>query len=213
MVNIAEFFHDSYQQGLRKLSQLQSETYEEAIEKYRDAFISDIVMIKMDNSIKDIKEDNGYIKNIFNIITGINISEIEEFFNRIRDIYINWIDSQGQIALEEFENLLNDISFNSFKYDLSNNVLFRGRYSESILTPWDMFHIPFNKRYLIGNQRYSLTGQPLLYLGFSILDVLAELNCDFNEFDEVKLCTYKPNQNFRVLDLRNDFYEYLRYNP
>ena len=61
MVNIAEFFHDSYQQGLRKLSQLQSETYEEAIEKYRDAFISDIVMIKMDNSIKDIKEDNGYI--------------------------------------------------------------------------------------------------------------------------------------------------------
>lgn len=76
-----------------------------------------------------------------------------------------------------------------------------------------MFHIPFNKRYLIGNQRYSLTGQPLLYLGFSILDVLAELNCDLNEFDKVKLCTYKPNENFRVFDLRNDFYEYLRYNP
>lgn len=88
MVNIAEFFHDSYQQGLRKLSQLQSETYEEAIEKYRDAFISDIVMIKMDNSIEYIKEDNEYIKNIFNIITEINISEIEEFFNMIRDIYI-----------------------------------------------------------------------------------------------------------------------------
>ena len=105
MVNIVEFFHDSYQQRLRKLSQLQSETYEEAIEKYRDAFISDIFMIKMDTSIEDTKDDNGYIKNIFNIITEINISEIEEFFNRIRDIYINWIDSQGQIALEDFENL------------------------------------------------------------------------------------------------------------
>ena len=115
MVNIVEFFHDSYQQRLRKLSQLQSETYEEAIEKYRDAFISDIFMIKMDTSIEDTKDDNGYIKNIFNIITEINISEIEEFFNRIRDIYINWIDSQGQIALEDFENLLNDINFNSFK--------------------------------------------------------------------------------------------------
>ena len=213
MVNIVEFFHDSYQQRLRKLSQLQSETYEEAIEKYRDAFISDIFMIKMDTSIEDTKDDNGYIKNIFNIITEINISEIEEFFNRIRDIYINWIDSQGQIALEDFENLLNDINFNSFKYDLRNNVLFRGRYSDCILTPWDMFHIPFNKRYLIGNQRYSLTGQPLLYLGFSILDVLAELNCDTNEFERVKLCTYKPNENFRVFDLRNDFYEYLIYNP
>lgn len=53
----------------------------------------------------------------------------------------------------------------------------------------------------------------MLYLGFSILDVLAELNCDFNKFDEVKLCTYKPNKNFRVFDLRNSFYEYLRYNP
>lgn len=135
MVNIAGFFHDSYQQGLRKLSQLQSETYEEAIEKYRDAFISDIVMIKMDNSIEYIKEDNEYIKNIFNIITEINISEIEEFFNMIRDIYIKWIDSHGQLALDEFEKLLKDINFNSFKYDLSNNVLFRGRYSDSILTP------------------------------------------------------------------------------
>ena len=96
------------------MSQLQSETYEEAIEKYRDAFISDIVMIKMDNSIEYIKEDNEYIKNIFNIITEINISEIEEFFNMIRDIYIKWIDSHGQLALDEFEKLLKDINFNSF---------------------------------------------------------------------------------------------------
>lgn len=71
MVNTIEFFQDSYQQQLRKLSQLQSETYEEAIEKYRDSFISDIMMIKMDNNIEDIKEDNGYIKNIFNIITHL----------------------------------------------------------------------------------------------------------------------------------------------
>lgn len=211
MVNAVEFFYDSYQKGLRKLSQLQSETYEEAIEKYRDAFISDIIMIKMDNNIG--KLDNTHIRNIFNIITEINISEIEVFFNKIRDIYIKWIDSHGQIALQEFENLLNDIKFNDFKYDLSNDVLFRGRYSDSILTPWDMFHIPFNKRYLIGNQRYSLTGQPLLYLGFSILDILAELNCDLDEFNQVKLCTYKPNKTFRVFDLRNDFYEYLSYNP
>ena len=39
-----------------------------------------------------------------------------------------------------------------------------------------MFHIPFNKRYLIGNQRYSLTGQPMLYIGSSVIDVAKEID-------------------------------------
>lgn len=30
-----------------------------------------------------------------------------------------------------------------------------------------MFHIPYNKRFLVGNQRYSISGIPCLYLGQS----------------------------------------------
>lgn len=213
MVNEIEFLHDSYQERLRNLAQVQSETYEEALEKYRDSFVAEIMLIRQGNKTISEKDINEKSRHLLEFIREINIEEVEGFFNEIIEIYIQWIDSKGQLAMENFEELLENMKFEDFKYDLSNNVLFRGRYSQSILTPWDMFHIPFNRRYLIGNQRYSLTGQPLLYLGFSVWDVLAELDSDFEEFDNVKLCPFKLKEDFRVFDLRNEFYKYFKYNP
>ena len=40
----------------------------------------------------------------------------------------------------------------------------------------EMYHIPFNKRYLIGNERYSLTGFPTFYLSSSIYSCWEECN-------------------------------------
>lgn len=213
MVDIIEFLHDSYQEKLRNLAQVQSETYEGALEKYKDSFIAEIILIGENKNLQVKAYENDNCKLISEIIKEISIDEIKEFFDKIIDIYIEWIDSKGQEAMKNFEILLKSIEFQNYKYDLSNNVLFRGRSSEGILTPWDMFHIPFNRRYLIGNQRYSLTGQPLLYLGFSVLDVLAELDSNFEEFESVKLCAFKLKRDFRVFDLRNEFYKYLVYNP
>ncbi|MGL5353360.1 MAG: hypothetical protein ACRDA5_08530, partial [Clostridium sp.] len=213
MVNEIEFLHDSYQERLRNLAQVQSETYEQALEKYRDSFIAEIILIRQGSKLISDKNINKKSIQLINFIREINIDEVVTLFNSIIEIYEQWIDSKGQNAMKKFEELLERIEFEDFKYDLRNNVLFRGRYSQSILTPWDMFHIPFNKRYLIGNQRYSLTGQPLLYLGFSVLDVLAELDSDYNEFDDVKLCPFKLKEDLRVFDLRNEFYKYFKYNP
>ena len=206
-MNIIDFLHDSYQEGLRNLAQVQSETYEEAIEKYRDSFISEIILMRRKGN--DINSINKKTNRIIEFINEIPIEDIEEFFNKILSVYIMWIDSKGKEALKNFEDILDSINYKQFKYDLSNNILFRGRQCDSILTPFDMFHIPFNKRYLIGNQRYSLTGQPLLYLGFSVLDILAELDNNYYDYKNIKLCAYKMKVGFNVLDLRNSFYEYL----
>lgn len=101
------------------------------------------------------------------------------------------------------------------EYNLNGKVLFRGRKNNHILTEQDMYHIPFNRRYLIENQRYSVTGQPLLYLGFSILDVVAELNIDLDDKESVeslKISTFALKENFMVYDLRNRFYRYFKSN-
>ncbi|CDM68023.1 Hypothetical protein CM240_0859 [Clostridium bornimense] len=210
-MNIIDFLHDSYQEGLRNLAQVQSETYEEAIEKYRDSFISEMILMRRKDN--DIKSINKKTSKVIEFINDIPIGEIEEFFNKVLSVYIMWIDSKGKEALKNFEEILDSINYKQFKYDLSNNILFRGRQCESILTPFDMFHIPFNKRYLIGNQRYSLTGQPLLYLGFSVLDILAELDNNYYDYRNIKLCAYKMKVGFNVLDLRNSFYEYFQEDP
>lgn len=64
-----------------------------------------------------------------------------------------------------------------------------------------MFHIPFNKRYLINNQRYSLTGQPIVYIGKSVIDLVEEL--DVTDFDNFKVSTIQLPENIRIFDLRN----------
>lgn len=70
-----------------------------------------------------------------------------------------------------------------------------------------MFHIPFNKRYLINNQRYSLTGQPLIYIGSSIIDVMEEL--DVEKVEELKISAVQIHEGIKLYDLRNNIYEEL----
>lgn len=42
--------------------------------------------------------------------------------------------------------------------------------------PLDLFHVPFEKRHLIGNNRFSLSGLPCLYFGSSIYGCWEEMN-------------------------------------
>lgn len=51
----------------------------------------------------------------------------------------------------------------------------------------EMYHIPFNKRYLIGNERYSLTGFPTFYLSSSIYSCWEECNRCNLDFSNVAL--------------------------
>ena len=80
-MNIIDFLHDSYQEGLRNLAQVQSETYEEAIEKYRDSFISEMILMRRKGN--DINSINKKTSKVIEFINDIPIEEIEEFFNKI----------------------------------------------------------------------------------------------------------------------------------
>lgn len=87
------------------------------------------------------------------------------------------------------------------------DLYLKGRATSDVLTSWDMFRIPFNKRYLINNQRYSLTGQPLMYIGSSIIDVMEEL--DVEKIEELKISAVQIPEEIKLYDLRNNIYEEL----
>ncbi len=210
---VIDFLHDNYQENLRNFCQLQSEKYEEALERYKYAFISEIKLIKNDKGLCAVHKGHDYGELILSLFNQIKLEEVEEFFDKIVESYISWINTKGECALKLLEEILEKYGVLEFSVDISEYIFFRGRRSDNILTPWDMFHIPFNKRYLISNQRYSLTGQPLVYLGLSIYDVLSELDMDFNNFNSIKISTYKFQDEFIVYDLRNEFYKYFGYNP
>lgn len=63
----------------------------------------------------------------------------------------------------------------------------------------EMYHIPFNKRYLIGNERYSLTGFPTFYLSSSIYSCWEECNRCNLDFSNVAL--FKNTNKLLFLDM------------
>ena len=123
----------------------------------------------------------------------IKKKEIENFFNTIKECYTLWIDAKTSEALEKFEDLLKTrglIYKEEAKEkdvllvkDIDKQVFFRGRKSDEFLGKRDMFHVPYNKRYNLRNERFSLTGQPILYLGNTIADIVEELDIDLNDKD------------------------------
>lgn len=91
---------------------------------------------------------------------------------------------------------------------------FRARTSNySSLTSKDMKHIPFNKRGIIANQRYSINGIPCLYLGSSVFVCWEELERPTP--DTLWINRYKPTQmceaSFKVLNLSTTAYMLCNY--
>lgn len=82
-----------------------------------------------------------------------------------------------------------------------NFPFFRARSNESgfLYPSTDMFHIPFEKRYLIGNQRYSITGLPCLYLGGSPYICWEELNRP--DYQRCNYCGVSNNVAISLYDL------------
>lgn len=63
----------------------------------------------------------------------------------------------------------------------------------------EMFHIPFEKRGIVGNQRYSMSGYPCLYLGSSIYCCWEETNRP--NVDMFNVVSLKHVKELKFIDL------------
>ena len=206
---LIEFFSDNKQKDLRRLAQNQSESYEDALEIYKKLFISYFSQIKEKCDEKKCNIDNN-CDNFKKAILDIKIEDIKSFFDNMKKIYIFWIDAKVKDSLELFIKTMDDYRlWDFYDNDIKKDIFFKGRIDKNILTKWEMFHIPFNKRYLIKNQRYSLTGQPIVYLGKSILDIMEELDIDEENIGNLKISCVKIKGDLKVYDLRSDIYKIL----
>lgn len=211
MKNIEEFLYDSEQAKLRKLAQLQNERFENTLDSYKELFIANffsVLKTPLDKELIKYKQ----LEQIKGHLLGITKVEIEEIFSKLKNIYLKWLQSDSVSAVNEFKEILISYNLTGYKRDISNEVLFRGRWKNSVpFNKYDMFHIPYDKRFLIDNQRYSLPGIPFLYLGTSVYDVTIELDCDLNEIEKLMFSYfYIKNEAFEVFDFTNGFYEHLK---
>lgn len=201
------FFSPEYQRHL-KCQTHNIERFENRLQKYKQLFINKLKKLKsieecnckyhnvlnLENS--EYEKYVNYTNKYFKIILD-NTSIIEEFFNLIIDTYILYISKSYKHAVEQFWEVLQKYKLNnSLSNSVFNEILFfRARLNDNsydINNPKNFFHIPFNQRYKVGNQRFSISGQPMLYFGNSILTICKELE---KTTDELAFSAFIPTYN------------------
>lgn len=212
-------FFDSKNQSALKSSTFGISRFENKLKKYKETYLHELknlVSVKTCTCKYSIADNNfekwsdSFLKN-----TIANISVVESTFEMLSEVYFEHISSGQKNSIDKMWKFIidNNLATGSENPIAYNQLLFRGRENDgkiNIQDPNTFFHIPFNKRYLIGNQRFSIAGQPMVYFGKSILGVEKELGLPFNK---LSVAAYIPKYyiyyNKKVFELKNTIFDIL----
>ncbi len=158
-------------------------------EKFNSYLIDSTDLEKDDNSeLNELKSCQGKILKVISLYFEGNLLKAFECFQDLMDVH--------------FFNIVGED-----KTIEKGSVFFRIRKMDSSFLDdkMELFHIPFQKRSKVSNQRFSLVGFPCLYLGDSLYVCWEELNRPkSNEFLASKLEYNKPRKKLRLIDIRLD---------
>lgn len=143
----------------------------------------------------------GSLKDSAFLSEDVDAPKAEEEVQSVMDNICTIIDSYhtGKIiaALNETTHLL----YKDFYIEIPTGTpLFRARGNDTgfLYKKEEMFHIPFDKRHLVGNQRYSISGLPCLYLGGSPYVCWEELGRP--DYQKCNFSGFKTNEVVYVYD-------------
>lgn len=137
------------------------------------------------------------------------LHKLTEFQKLIRACLQEHCCGQRHNAKKFFDDALTQIPVMSLCSPVQHNIYYRARPTKVIEqtgqhvkhTKDEMFHIPFEDRYKVSDQRYSYPGLPCLYLGESV-DVCCE---ELEKWDEdLNLAIYRLNtaeKQMLIMDL------------
>lgn len=174
-----------------------------------EELIQNIPPFKQHQDNKNIKD---YITDYINhIMRKDDLDVSEKLKNAINDICESLFQAEKLFltgSISECYNTINDLLFrNNHLSNISINIptgscYYRMRSSDNgyLFSKEEMFHIPFNNRRKIQNQRFSLSGYPCLYLGSSTYICWEELNRPKIETANISLL--KTKRELTLLDLR-----------
>lgn len=214
------FFKYDYQSDLIHFAQMLDPSYEGALIEYCGIFTAHLIKcFEMDRArgcVSKLHDNVGLIlnsvekdklkKEIMLSDEKYEVSIISEMFALIGSAYHRWTTCDLGTAIEIMNIILNEtVNITTISdYTIpSETVLYRGRTSEKQLDKADMFHIPFMQAYKIRNQRFSITGQPLLYLTENVFGVFNELAIQTrDEYEKLHIVQYRTNNSFdKIADM------------
>lgn len=134
--------------------------------------------------------------------TGLSLTSIMgkiDITNKIiRQILSAFLRGNQLDALQKTHKMMQSMKFEKMSLDApmykcrENSKLFHFSKNE-------MFHIPYDKRNIVGNQRFSLSGLPCLYLGGSSYICWEELGR--RDLNSANYCGYSLREDINMFDL------------
>lgn len=194
-------FFENHQQNIIKKSSYTNSKFEEALKTYKHNFIKELKEMKSIEKCKCCKQNNypkkfvEYTNLLLKDLTE-NYDYINEVFDEIINIYLTYI-TQGRIrAYSSMLSFLNKtIKEKDFETDNAfSKPMFRIRRKNNKYNSEEFYeytHLPFNKRYLSENNRFSVCGQPMIYMAESIEVALKEL--DIKDINDANIALFIPN--------------------
>lgn len=138
-------------------------TIKSTIKKEKESFVARYT--DMLESNKHRKFSEGFYKSLAD-----QLPKIRKVFNLLSRIIEFYDNADMAAAQEEFDTLMNLLESHLFLSDIywpyapSGFYRIRESSQKKLTEPVELFHIPYNSRQLITNERYSLAGHPCLYL-------------------------------------------------
>lgn len=173
-------------------------SYYKTLKKGLDLFEDKIIKLKGNSELSNrIKAEFENIeinnKKILQVISSYLLGNSGKAYNLLEELLESEFYQQKISYLVEKDNSSSN----------DNSKLLRIRVSKKQLSAREeMFHIPFSKRHLVANQRFSIAGLPCLYLGSSIYVCWLELGR--KDFGELWITGYRSQNNFKLLNLAYD---------
>lgn len=197
------FISDSFQSELKQKAQEESGgRFENALSKYSELFFDELRRLKsshdidiLDNKFKN-KADLYECSNLAYDDIKRNINTYKKLFDALLYTYKLFLKGKHFQATLHLFDILEEYKIADSIDPKELGLFYKGRKVEdredTSLQDF-YYHIPYNKRHLISNQRFSVSGQPILYLGSSILDVLYELRLDVDSYQDVAIASFRFN--------------------
>ena len=125
-----------------------------------------------DKTSKVLKRYRKYVEAypedyLFEVPKSTVLAQLDTNEEIIHQILRRYLMGDHAYALDQAKDILERKGY--FQEDASAVVYFRARANDTgfLYSQKEMYHIPFDRRAIISNQRYSVTGLPCMYLGGS----------------------------------------------
>lgn len=189
-MHIYDFITDEFQYNLKARAYTGKTRFEEVIVEYKKIFFenlracnSDGIPTKLHSSLSENTSVMNWLEcSRTNIVEDIEI--LESLFDEIIEGYFIFIRGKHHLAALRYQDLLDKYEI-AIDDDVDRLGLFFRGFNIGTGSTRDKndekqyYHIPFNLRQLVGNQRFSFSGIPIIYIGASVADIYFE----FDEFD------------------------------